>query len=51
MKHNENREAVKYSAPEIRMAEFSVENGFASSETNIGPYSVEAPDYGQGETI
>lgn len=52
MKRNENRESVKYSAPETTITEIAVENGFATSgETNIGPYSVEAPDYGQGETI
>lgn len=50
MEHNENHHAVKYSAPEIGIAEFSVENGFAAS-VNYDTFSLDAPDYEEGETI
>ena len=49
-KHNENHHAAKYSAPEIGIAEFSVENGFAAS-VNYDTFSLDAPDYEEGETI
>ena len=51
MKRNENRESVKYSAPETTITEIAVENGFATSGETYGTYSIDAPDYGQGETI
>ena len=51
MKRNENRESVKYSAPETTITEIAVENGFATSGETSGTYSIDAPDYGEGETI
>lgn len=51
MKRNENRESVKYSAPETTIMEIAVENGFATSGETYGTYSIDAPDYEEGETI
>ena len=51
MKRNENRESVKYSAPETTITEIAVENGFATSGETYGTYSIDAPDYEEGETI
>ena len=51
MKRNENRESVKYSAPETTITEIAVENGFATSGETYGTYNIDAPDYGEGETI
>ena len=51
MKRTENRESVKYSAPETTITEIAVENGFATSGETYGTYSIDAPDYGEGETI
>lgn len=51
MKRNENRESVKYSAPETTITEIAVENGFATSGETYGTYSIDAPDYGEGETL
>lgn len=47
MKHMEQSEAAVYAAPEIRITEITVENGFAQSEIEDSPY-FEAPGYGNG---
>ena len=44
-------ETVTYAAPETEIIGIAVENGFATSGETYGTYSVDVPDYGEGETI